>query len=490
MCYIALEGFFYWGMEACRFIAITWMLIFFSSVTYSRAKVFYVSSSEGNDVFPGTREFPKQSIRCVIQQFKEDLDIRLKCGDVFYENIIGLKNSKIRSYGRGAKPILCGFKVLRNIDSWVSMGKDIWMLEMCREDYFVGFSKEISTDTVRFNNIGCIYDSRADKIYGRIVRSLNSMQNEGDIFITEKFKKGEIHARDFGKLYIKFSKSPSTLGNLCFSVFDYGLSSMEGCLIENIAVVGFGRHGMCRMTKCIIRNCFLDIIGGAIQTDTPQWVRYGNGIEFNTSYSQPSNNLVTKCLIARVYDSATSIQGIGNKIQDVKDIKFSHNRIYHCRQAFEHFINPLGLARHPQYIRCSFSNNVCFEMGRNEFGCPEVRDANILSYERQDKEMSISGNVFYGAPYYCGYTRPLGQNNNLVYVYDGQYLNNFHAKKDYPVIVADNDTSVEKYRNWSGDISKIIIIKRGSYQDKKLKKKFLKKTGYLPNNLHLERIIE
>lgn len=67
-------------------------------------------------------------------------------------------------------------------------------------------------------------------------------------------------------------------------------------------------------------------------------------------------------------------------------------------------------------------------MGENQFDSPETRDANILSYEKTNKSLKISDNIFYGASYYCGYAFA-SVKNNRAYIYKGQYLNTYHGKK-------------------------------------------------------------
>ena len=76
----------------------------------------FISSSEGNDSNDGLTEVrPLRTIRKAVQKRKTNIRLRLKCSDVFFESISGLTNSIVESYGKGNKPILCGFKILRNL---------------------------------------------------------------------------------------------------------------------------------------------------------------------------------------------------------------------------------------------------------------------------------------------------------------------------------------------------------------------------------------
>jgi hypothetical protein len=228
------------------------------------------------------------------------------------------------------------------------------------------------------------------------------------------------------------------------------------------------------------------LIGGANFVRTKSWCRYGNGIEFWAI--NENDNTVRNCVISRTFDCGVTIQCNAKEIKDVHNIHFVNNKFYHCRQAFEHFINPSGSSANPQYKGCEFTGNLCFEMGENEFNAPEKRDANILCYETVDRYIKIEKNTFYGAPYYCGYTKPLGMGNNTAYIYKGQYLNHYHGQKNYPTIYAEGEESTFKYKEWSGDNSKIVIIERGSRLDQKLKKKISKRIGFKKPELHLERL--
>ena len=453
----------------------------------NKRMVYFVSSSMGNDKNPGTKQLPKRTIKSVTANNKDGMDIRLKCGDIFFENIYGLSNSIIRSYGRGRLPVLCGFKVLKNMSAWHHEGNLLWRLDMKNEENFAGFSIQQARYKKRINDIGCIYDPSHDKIYGHIVSSKDSLKKMGDIFTSEKFKSNDIDEETFRYLYFYCDSTLEIMRDLCFSTYEFGISCMKCCQIKNIAVVGFACHGMCDMDECTIDGCFIDIIGGAIQTGTPYWVRYGNGIEFWISKKSPSHNIVKNCTISRTYDCGVTIQGNGNDfIADATDLHFVHNKFYHCRQAFEHFLNPNDTTCHPRYVDCEFTGNVCYEMGENEFTSPEQRDANILSYDKEAKDIKVEKNVFYGSSYYCGRREPLGMKNNKVYLYKGQYLCHFHGTTTTPSIYVDGDESIRKYRKWSGDNSKIIIVEEKSIQNLPIMRSIKKRIDTNRFNLNLE----
>ena len=457
-----------------------------SLVAGNKKMVYYVSSSKGSDENPGTKLLPKRTIRSVTINNKEGLDIRLKRGDIFFENIHGLRNTVIRSYGKGRLPVLCGFKVLKNPIAWHHESDCLWRLDMKDEKNFAGFLSQQSKDKNRFNDIGCIYDFVSDRIYGHIVSKKGDMKNLWDIYTSDKYKRNNIDENTFRYLYFYCDSTPAKMGNLCFSTYEYGVSSMKCCLIKDISVMGFACHGMCDLDECTVENCFLDIIGGAIQTGTPYWVRFGNGIEFWISKKSPSRNIVKNCNISRTYDCGVTIQGNGNNyIADATDLHFVNNRFYHCRQAFEYFLNPADTTCHPRYVNCEFTGNVCCEMGENEFSSPEQRDANILSYDKEAKNIKIENNVFYGSSYYCGRTEPLGMKKNKVYLYKGQYLYHFHGTTTNSSIYVEDEQSISRYRTWSGDGSEIIILEKDSAKDKKIRSLIKKEIGYKVPQLYI-----
>lgn len=447
----------------------------------------YISSSRGDDNNDGkSADKPFKTIREAIKKTgKNRLHIRLKCGDLFFENITGLSNCIIESYGKGDKPILCGFKILKHPDAWeADSEKGIWKLDLSNENDFTGYSLESTSDKSYFNNIGCVYDSQKDKVYGHLVRSKEALKSNGDIFTSSLYKNEDAK---FKYLYLRYEQNPKILGNICLSTYNHGISNMNRCVIRNIAIIGFARHGICNINHTKIQNCDVDIIGGSIQIGFKNWVRYGNGIEcWISSSSIICDNTISNCTISRTYDCGSTIQGKGKDLNSPCRIRFIHNTFIYCRQAFEHFLSDTN-GKNVDYIDCTFSDNLCFMMGQNQFNSPEKRDANLLSYDKENKSLLISKNLFYGAPYYCG--RAFGTlKRNTVYIYKGNYLNHYHGQKNYPTIYANDERSIETYRQCTHDNSRIYIIDEKSNFDKKMRKKLLKKIAY--QSIRLKNIIK
>lgn len=457
------------------------ILLIVPLMSFAENTIYYVSFSEGATGNDGLSEStPLLHIADV--KVKKNITLRLKCDDVFFENISGYSDCIVESYGKGNKPILCGIKVLKNTDAWEYDKEYLcWRLDLQKAENFVGMPADGLT-----NNIGCIYDEKHDKIYGRLLNDLDKLKEDGDFYTTNKCDSKEVTGDDFRYLYFKYHANPSILGNLCFSTAKAGISKMYNCTIKDIAIIGFGGHGMGVLDHCTVADCVLDIIGGSIQLGKCPWVRFGNGIEFYITSNPVSNSIVRGCRISRTFDCGVTIQGSGDNMGDAVNIRFTNNRFIYCRQAFEHFMQSNG--NPARYIDCSFDNNISLWAGDNQFGCPEQRDAAVLSYELQDKSCSITNNIFYGSNYYFGNKLPDGMTNNLVYLYPDQFLHHSHFRADaMRVLYSGND--VEVYRKRTGDKSTIVVLNKGSLKDLWLRWRLTKKIGWKKPELHLERIL-
>lgn len=446
---------------------------------------FYVSSSKGNDENDGLSEAtPKRRISEIPK--KEFVRLRIKCNDIFFERVYGFNYSIIESYGKGEKPVICGFKILKDTSLWTYEKNDIWSIELSDESNFVGYKKVNSLHKYTVNNVGVIYDSKLDKPYGHLVSNFDSLKMNGDFYMSSQHSASYFEKNPFSKLYWRNEKNPKKMGNLAFSMYDVGVTSMNNCTIRNIAVVGFSIHGISGCNNCFIENCQIDLIGGAaFIRDKDPWCRYGNGIEF---WQNASGNYVTGCLISRTFDCATTIQGNPVNKVVVKDNHFVNNRIYHCRQAFEHFLNDQGKDYGSQYENCSFRCNIAFEMGNNEFSSPEPRDCNILSYEIRKKTIDIYNNVFFGGNHMYGSWKNVGKQHNTIYLYPDQYLFNTHWKDGFEALLAGDSCMRMEHVALTADSSKIIVLKRYSADEAKIKRKILKQVSWKPNGVLLNYI--
>lgn len=433
------------------------------------AYTYYISSSLGNNANDGLMEkTPLRDISALPR--KKNSRIRLLSGDIFFECVSGLENCILESYGEGERPLICGFKILTNQGAWKCSKEGLWFIDLSKEENFTGYLANKAADKSSANNVGLIYDAKKDKVYGHLIQYKSELKEEGDFYMTELHKPADIKNNPFDTLWFKSSKNPQTMGRLCFSMNGNGISRISNSIIRNVAVMGFSCHGITSCQHSIIENCTIDLIGGQNFIKDRWWSRLGNGVEFWADEKGVTGNTVRECLISRCYDCGVTIQGKGVSIKNPSNIHFVNNRFYHCRQAFEHFINPSNQTP-VQYDNCSFKRNVCYEMGETEMNSPDARCANIMNYEEKVRPLDISGNVFYGAAHHCGFCFASGMKNNVVYVMEGQYLNHYHGKQNYQTIYAKGDSDIKAYKQKSGDESTIVILKSGTLKNYLARKK-------------------
>lgn len=451
--------------------------------------VVYVSSSAGDDSNDGSMKSPLKTFAKIP---KENARILLKKGDVFYEPLSGLSNCVVDSYGKGSKyPEICGLKLLKNPDAWEDMGNGVWRLDMNKTENFYGRNLEITKGNFQLNNLGALYDAASDTVYGHKVKKLEMLEKDWDITTGEIYKPKDIDAESYRWLYVKLGKNPSSDGaKLGILTYGNGVSGLKNCTVRNIAIKGFGRHGLTGSFGGKVENVKIDLIGGSTQVGYRTWVRLGNGIEFWISGSPSSNNRnhVSGCTISRTYDCGSTIQGIVEKGEIVaSDITFTGNKFYRCRQAFEHFLSNRSNGR-SEYINCHFEGNFAWEMGENEFSTPEPRDNNFLTYDNKRKGMIIKNNVCYGSGIYAG-TRGWAEHfgENTFYVEQGKHnlLFVYPWNKQGIEIPSNSEADIQKYRETLGDTtSKIILVPESEIaetrsnlmkKDFKYVKKFLKR---------------
>ncbi len=440
----------------------------------------YISSSSGNDTNDGSISAPLKTLAAAP---KKDANIFLKRGDVFYEKLRDLQNCNVDAYGDGAKPLICGLKILKNKNAWERLPNGIWRLDLKNAENFEGYR----TANPKEDNIGCVYDIAQDRIYGHLVRRYSDLNAFGDFWVSDSVSRVDVRDKNetFRFLYFKFDKNPAeSKSRWAFSAAANGASNLKNCRVRNIAIKGFGIQGICGAWNCEFSGLDIDLIGGSVQLSYRHWTRLGNGVEFWISDSNPcNNNVVEGCKISRTYDCGSTIQGVGKNAPKAANIVFRNNVFLHCRQAFEHFIH--SPAKEHVYENCEFSGNKCFDMGKNFFSSPETRDANILSYDRSPiSGLVIKDNLFWGAPYYSrnGYTAKL--ENNTVYIYRGQYLAFARARPE-ETVWADSDADIAKAEKiLQNGSDKIIIVEPGDVhlREKVLREAFAEQKSEIIKN--------
>ncbi len=442
------------------------------AIFQSNAKDIYISSSTGNDSNDGSISAP---LKTISKAPKENVNIFLKRGDIFFETIINFKNAKIDAYGNGEKPLLCGLKFLKNKDAWKKLSDDIWVLDISKIDDFYGYipsSKNLELNTKMLtlqNNIGAIYDVKNDVVYGNLVKSLEDIEQDGDFIATDGNLRpnGMPKSDTFTKLYFKMKKgNPSeVIGNLGIITYSFGLRYLDNCEVQNIALKGFGGHGISKTWNCKFKNIDIDLIGGSILLSYRRYVRFGNGVEFWTGNPSCNNNLVENCFISRTYDCGATIQGQVGKGVKLQNIKFTNNKFLRCRQGFEHWTEPRK-GEHTTFENCEISNNKFFDCGLCAFGVKGKNNTTFLSYERKSiTGLVIKNNISWGAPVYYSTIGHLATlKNNTFYVYKDSYLyDQCLPQKIKHEISSKGENGVTKLNEKLGNNSnKIVLVDRAN----------------------------
>lgn len=448
----------------------------------------YVSSS-GDDLNDGyTIERPLKTISVAIRMGKKN--IKLKCGDVFYENVV-LNGLTIGTYGKGAKPKLCGWKYLTEA-KWERYDGNIWRLDLSAEGYTgrtksssefindVGLIRNVDTGEIYGNKCQCLY--KKDCTFKSSTPQMNTwLQKEMDFAQTSKYGKGNLKGSDFKYLYIYSTKDPSKM-NLAVSTYGNGISASNST-VDGIAIEGFSCHGVAAGSNTKVINCDINYIGGAQQIGYALWVRYGNGIEFWIGSSK-ENGYVANNNISHTFDCGTTIQGSGKIGAYPKNIIIENNKIFNCRQAFEYFLKNDDKTTGEKYdcVDCYFRNNICIDNGNNGFGCPESRDGQVLSYQTDyPASIKIEGNTFVGGRQLLYINNP--QNirfgkGNVFYLTDGTILWSPYNSHDRIVYNSKDIAGMNKQIADKGiDFSGVRLVNVSAKKLEKLKKKYMKKAS-------------
>lgn len=428
-------------------------------------KVIYISSSQGDDRNPGTIAAPIRTISSLSGDNKKNVRLMLKRDDIFFESIAGFENCEIEAYGKGTNPILCGFKILKDVSKWESLGNNIWRLNVRDRSNFYGFGQKLSE--VSYGCIGIIYDYKKDRIFGNMVSKKAYLKKNGDFFVSEILQQKIEKEEDFKWLYFYWPNNPSELGHLCFSMAESGVRGVKNCNIKDLNIVGFGIHGVNLYLNSKLENCKIDLIGGTLHSYT-YFLRLGNGIQIWVGENSVSENvLVSKCQITRTYDAGTTIQGTNTIGSRASNLVFKDNVIAFCRQGFERYLNPASSTA--TYDKCEFKGNILYMNGNNQFGLDCMNNnVHLLSYEDTARKIDISHNVMYGGNLQFSSVFAKGIEKNTVYVFSDQYLIN--APDGSKKLMATDNSSIYEYKKRSLDNSDIVILDRNSDADKQVRK--------------------
>ena len=265
------------------------------------ANATYYVSSTGTSLVGKDKDHPMSYETAKSRTFLSGDTILFKRGDTFYGsfypkiNKINDKKTTISSYGTGALPNICGYKIADRKDCWIEHGKGqgLYQINLKDKRYFNGV-QAVDANSI---NIGFIEDKNGKKYYSK-KSSLSELKNQYDFFCDDTF------------LYIKTDKNPyEDLGTLKLAPKAQALLYVSSNLkVENLKISGTGGHGILGADKTtenveIVNNVIEDIGGSYLKAST----RYGNGIEF---YGTNVKDVVVKNNVIRnTYDVGFTIQG-------------------------------------------------------------------------------------------------------------------------------------------------------------------------------------
>ena len=467
------------------FVALSLMLVITGEVYAAKASgVAYVSSSTGNDGSDGrSMTSPLKSISKAVSIADT---LYLKAGDTFY-GAVDFKTKVVDRYGKGADPVICGFRYIVR-PNWEKVGENLWHISL-KDDCYEGVDDSSNS---RVNNVGCIYDCKADVVYGCKLQEKDKLAEDWDYWQTSSFATSEVNDSTFNELFLYLSKDPNDM-QLAFSSGTSGVKLNNGSL-SNVKIMGFGIHGITGGSKATVRNCTIDVIGGSIQVGYSKYTRLGNGIEFYVS-SNITGSLVEGCTISRCYDCGVTIQGSGKEQAKPSDITIRRNYIHDCCQGWEDFLRN---GETDLFENCVLSENllvdngskVAFGYGDGRFKYCQVLGNNTMGV----RGMIIRENVFINGNYYCSglYNKEYKSNvweGNVCYIQRGQFiLSNYTGTKDVIRIPTESGDfasldeatadAISRYRKLTGDeTTEFVIIEAKDKEGlvKKFKKEMLGK---------------
>lgn len=438
-----------------------------------KARVVYVSSSQGNDSKDGFSQ--NSPVRTIGKALEMADTVLLKSGDVFYEKLT-IHKGLVSKYGDGPLPILSGYKRMV-VPRWEKVGEHLWRISLA-EDNYSGFDTGGSS---MLNNVGCLHEFDKDLIHGRKRQFKRQLTEDWDIWQTEHHTQDETVAGDFDYVYLFLHENPNRL-KLEFSSGS-SAAKVSNAVIENLRFEGFG-FGISAGTHTTIRGCEIDAIGGRTQITSSGYVCYGNGIEFWIA-KDLADCLVENNIISRCYDSACTIQG---RVGSPNNIMIRNNLIVDCCQGWEDFLT--NDDKEVVFRNCSFENNTVVNSGKTSgFGYPKGRFkyCHVLGNNvKGNKGMIIRNNTFVGGNFYCSgafkgeYKSNVWEGNTCVIKRGDFLLSNYSGTKDVIRIPTDKgkfmslraatDDAIRRYRKLTGDETTSFVIKGEGAVDRRIKK--------------------
>lgn len=308
-------------------------------LTDFRGKIYYVSSTLGDDSFDGLSQ--DKAIRsldrvCALELESGDA-VLFKRGDVFRGHVKTKAGVTYAAYGSGEKPRLYGSPFNAAIEGeWTMTDKaDVWVYShplhndvgtLVLDDKEAAFKVMMVTQD----------DGSTTHIEtGAPFSGYKDLDRDLDFYHDYK---------DTGLIYLCSKQNPSDRYN-SIEILEKGhiFSAVNNVRIDNLAIMYCGSHGIGSgtTTSLEVTNCVLGWIGGSIQGEAlfgrRHPTRYGNAIEI---YGGCSHYLVDHCWIYQIYDAGITHQyssgGTNSVIQT--DVTYSNNLVEDCVYAVEFFL--------------------------------------------------------------------------------------------------------------------------------------------------------
>jgi hypothetical protein len=311
-------------------------LFFVSVVAAEVSSIYYVDSTNGNDLNTGISEMNAwRTINKVNNvTFSPGDEILFKRGEIWREQLIPHSGDvtghiKYGAYGTGNKPLFLGSLTKNNINDWNNEGGNIWSTS--------GLSKDVGN--LIFNDEASV---------GVKVRNEAELDTQGKFWYDEYNLLLKIYSQVNPALY--YSNIECAL-----SMHIINADNMSYVSIENLDIRYSGAHGIRggNVHHIIVRDCDLSYIGGGRFSEK---VRYGNGIEF---WNSAHDTIVKGCKLWEIYDAALTTQGNGDLNKKYNQY-FRNNIIWNSEYCFEYWNRPETSSTNDIY----FEYNTCVNAGK------------------------------------------------------------------------------------------------------------------------------
>lgn len=308
-------------------------------LTDFQGRVFYASSSEGDDANDGLS--PERAVRtlrrvCELETERGDA-VLFRRGDVFRGHVKTRPGVTYAAYGKGEKPRLYGspFNAATEGEWTLTDKENIW-----------AYSEPL------FNDVGTLVldDSQAafKVMMVRMDDGSTTHIDTGAPFAGYKDLDRDLDFyhdyKESGLIYLCSKENPSARFH-SIELLEKGhvMTAVDDVRVDNLTIMYCGSHGIGSGTTSSLEvtNCVFGWIGGSIQGEAlfgrRNPTRYGNAIEI---YGGCGHYLVDHCWIYQVYDAGITHQFSSGGMEDIiqKDVTYRDNLVEDCVYAIEFFL--------------------------------------------------------------------------------------------------------------------------------------------------------